>query len=318
MNSQGRTTEVRIESITLEAQGIKSFELGPLIVQGLPPVTAGAHIDLHLPNGMIRSYSLVNPPGERHRYVITVSNDPASRGGSRFVHEGLCVGHTLTVGLPRNNFPLAEDAKQSVLIAGGIGVTPLWCMIQRLEELERPWMLYYCARTRQSAAFVEQLNAFGERVRFNFDQEAGGRVLDIAQVVDRTAPDTHLYCCGPTPMLKAFEKATASRPPECVHVEYFTANEAPATSGGFTVVLARSGQSVAVPPGKTILDTLLDQGIEVPYLCMEGSCGTCETKVLEGVPDHRDVVLSNMEKAANNIMMICCSGSKSEKLVLDL
>jgi ferredoxin-NADP reductase len=316
--STPETTEVRITSIALEAQGIKSFELQPLVAQSLPPVPAGAHIDLHLPNGMIRSYSLVNPPGERHRYVIAVSNDPASRGGSRFVHEGLRVGHTLTIGVPRNNFPLAEEAKQSVLIAGGIGVTPLWCMIQRLEELERPWMLYYCARTRQGAAFVEQLRAFGERVHFNFDQEAGGRMLDIAQVVNGTAPDTHLYCCGPTPMLNAFEKATALRPPECVHVEYFTAKEAPATSGGFTVVLARSGLSVAVPPGKTILDTLLDQGIDVPYLCMEGSCGTCETKVLEGVPDHRDVALSNIEKAANGSMMICCSGSNSEKLVLDL
>jgi tetrachlorobenzoquinone reductase len=136
--------------------------------------------------------------------------------------------------------------------------------------------------------------------------------------VQRAAPDTHLYCCGPIPMLAAFEQAAASRPSEYVHVEYFSAKEPPSAGGGFTVVLSRSGLSVVVPEGKTILDTLLDSGVDVPYSCQEGICGTCETKVIEGTPDHRDLVLSKEEQGSNNVMMICCSGSKGEKLVLDL
>jgi vanillate O-demethylase ferredoxin subunit len=232
------------------------------------------------------------------------------------------VGDVLTIGAPRNNFPLVEDAPHSLFIAGGIGITPLWCMIQRLEELGRSWELHYCARTRQTAAFLDELRGLGSRVHlnlhFNFDQEPDGRMLDIAAVVAKAAPETHLYCCGPVPMLAAFEAAAGRHPPQQVHVEYFAPKEAPAAGGGFTVVLARSGRSIAVPAGKTILDALLDEGVDVPYACTEGVCGTCETKVLEGIPDHRDLVLSGDEKSSNRTMMICCSGCKSDRLVLDI
>jgi ferredoxin-NADP reductase len=313
--------EVRVKSITYEAQGISSYDLRALSGSELPPFTAGAHIDLHLPNGLIRSYSLVNPQVESDRYVIAVNRDAATRGGSRYMHEAVRPGDTLTIAAPRNNFPLVEQASQTVFIAGGIGITPLWCMIQRLEAVGRPWELYYGARSRQNAAFLDNLRALDEpahrRLHLNFDQEAGGRMLDIASVVERTTPDTHLYCCGPIPMLTAFEQATASRPSEYVHVEYFSAREPPA-AGGFTVVLARSARTFAVPPGKSILDTLLEHGIDVPHSCKEGVCGTCETTVIEGIPDHRDLVLSKAEQAANTTMMICCSGCKGEKLVLDL
>ena len=312
------TLRLRVRSATWEAPNIISYELRPLEAGELPPFTAGAHIDLTLPNGLIRSYSLVNAQSERHRYVIAVQKDRASRGGSKWVHENFRPGDILAINGPRNNFALNEAAEKSILIAGGIGITPIMSMTERLSTLKRDWELIYCARTKADAAFEEQLQNFGSRVRFNFDAEPGGKMLDIAAVVRAAPPNAHIYCCGPLPMLSAFEAATAELPRERVHVEYFTAKEPPAVRGGFKVVLAKTGREFTVAPGKTILDTLLDAGLDIPYSCMEGVCGTCETKVLEGTPDHRDLILTEEEHAAGKIMMICCSGAKSEKLVLDL
>jgi tetrachlorobenzoquinone reductase len=322
MSTDPAPLRLRVHSVTWEAEGIFSYELRDPAGGDLPPFTAGAHVDLHLPNGMVRSYSLTNPQDERHRYVLAVQKDRASRGGSSWMHEKLRTGDIVPVSAPRNNFPLAEEAPETLLIAGGIGVTPLWCMMQRLAALGRPFTLYYCARTRKEAAFREAIAALegkpGANIIFNWDGEPGGKLLDIAGVVAGTAPATHLYCCGPLPMLDAFEQATKDLPRERVHVEYFTAKEAPAAEGGFTVVLAKSGKSFLVPPGKTILETLTDAGLNVASSCLEGVCGTCETKVLEGTPDHRDVVLTEAERKASKTMMICCSGSKTERLVLDL
>ncbi len=314
--------ETRLHSIAWEAQGIQRFELRPLDGATLPAYTAGAHIDLYLPNGLIRSYSLVNPQSETHRYVIAVNRDAASRGGSRHMHEGLRIGETMTISVPRNNFPLAEDALHSVFIAGGIGITPLWCMMQRMAELDASWQLYYSARTRQHAAFFDEIKALGERtdaqVLFHFDQEVGGKLLDLSVLARVASPKAHLYCCGPLPMLAAFEVACAERPKAMVHVEYFSAPAGMAIAGGFNVVLAQSRKSVFVPEGKTILEALLEAGIDVRFSCKEGICGTCETRVLSGVPDHRDLILTSAEKEAGRTMMICCSGSKSEELLLDL
>jgi vanillate O-demethylase ferredoxin subunit len=313
---------LRVHSVTWEAEGVHSYDLRDPEGAELPAFTAGAHIDLVLPSGIVRSYSLVNPQEERHHYVIAVQRDRASRGGSTWVHDNLHVGAIIPIVGPRNNFPLAEDAAHSLFIAGGIGITPLWCMIQRLTALGRPFELYDCVRTRKEAAFREPIAALasnpGAKLTFNFDGEPGGKMLDIAAVVGQAGPQAHIYCCGPLPMLAAFEEATKDRPREQVHVEYFTPKEAPAAEGGFTVVLAKSGRSFTIAPGKTILETLLDAGLDVPSSCLEGVCGTCETKVLEGVPDHRDVVLTESERKANKTMMICCSGSKTERLVLDL
>lgn len=323
MSNNESLMQVRVRAVTYEADGILGFELVPMPPRKeLPAFTAGSHIDLHLPNGLLRSYSLLNAPGERHRYLIGVNKDAKSRGGSRYMHEVLRSGEALTISEPRNNFPLDEASPMNVFIAGGIGITPIMSMIARSQELGTPWQLHYAARTRRNAAFLDVLQGYhnppGVELRLNFDQEAGGQMLDIAAIVQALPAGAHIYCCGPLPMLAAYEQATAALPPGRVHMEYFAAKEAAATDGGFIVELARSGKQVEVRAGQTILDSLIAIGIEPPYSCQEGICGTCEVRVLEGVPDHRDLVLSNAEKAANDRMMICCSGCKTAKLVLDL
>jgi len=314
--------EVRVKRIGYEAENINSYELVAPTGGELAPFTAGGHIDLHLSNGMIRSYSLVNDQRERHRYLIAVNKDAAGRGGSSFVHDSIRAGDIITVSHPRNNFALHEEAEHSVLVAGGIGITPLLSMVRRLETLERSWELFYAARTRVAAAFLDELDALRPNVHLNlrvdFDDERSGRVFDLAAIVKKAPAPAHLYCCGPLPMLAAFEAATADRPADHVHVEYFQARQAPAIEGGFEVKLARSNRRILVEAGKTILDALLDAGIAVNYACTEGVCGTCETRVLEGIPDHRDQFLSKEEQAANKTVMICCSGVKSGTLVLDL
>jgi vanillate O-demethylase ferredoxin subunit len=321
--SDPETIVTRVHSITWAAKDILLFELRPLPGHApLPSFTAGAHIDLHLSAGMVRSYSLINSQGETHRYVIAVNKDSATRGGSRYLHEGVRVGDCITTSPPRNNFPLAEDAPHSILVAGGIGITPLWCMMQRLTQLRRSWQLYYCARTRDSAAFIEEIESLSRRagavVLLNFDHEPGGKILDLHAVMHDASRKAHVYCCGPTAMLTAFQQASAGWPQEQIHLEYFSASTPAATSGGYTVVLARSKISIFVNEGMTILDALLEQGIDVPFSCAEGVCGSCETTVLNGIPDHRDVILTDTERRAGRTMMICCSGCKSKELVLDL
>ncbi|HUP07713.1 MAG TPA: PDR/VanB family oxidoreductase [Caldimonas sp.] len=324
MNDPSATLlDVVCTAITPQARGISAFELRAPDGRELPAFTAGAHVDLHLPNGMNRSYSLCNSQEERHRYVVAVNKDAASRGGSRFIHEQVKLGHTLRISAPRNNFRLEEAAQHSVLIAGGIGITPLWCMVQRLERLGRSWELYYSTRVREMCAFRPELEALERarpgRVHLNFDQEPGGKPTDLNALVAGIRRGSHIYCCGPVPMLQAFEKAAAlhGRPVGEVHVEYFSAAEQPARVGGFTVVLKSTGERLAIARGKTILMTLLENDHEVPYSCMEGVCGMCVTRVLEGIPDHRDSVLSPRERDEGK-MTICCSGSKTPELVLDL
>jgi ferredoxin-NADP reductase len=319
-NSPIQKIETRLHAITYEALGINSFEFRRPDGAALPAFDAGSHIDLYLGNGMVRSYSLVNAQGETHRYVVGIQKDPASRGGSRYVHDNIKVGDKVTISAPRNNFPLNESAPHSVFFAGGIGITPMFCMVRRMAEVNASWQLYYSSRTPQHAAYHDGIEALGNasQVVFNYDQVAGGKMLDLKAIIAGMAPTTHLYCCGPLPMLGAFEEACKGRPEETVHVEYFSAREEAATGGGFNVVLSRSGKTVFVPEGKTILDALLDAGEDAPYSCMEGVCGSCETKVISGTPDHRDMILTESERKAGKTMMICCSGSKSAELVLDL
>lgn len=314
--------ELSIRAINPEADDIVSLELMPTDGKPLPPFTAGAHIDLKLGNGLTRSYSLVNDPAERDRYVVAVNKDPASRGGSKYIHENLKAGQTLEVSEPRNNFPLIENAPLVVLIAGGIGVTPMYCMVRRLEALGRPWKLFYSARSRSRAAYLKEIQALEAeapgRVHLHILDEAGGRLTDLNAIIGDVPPDAHLYCCGPGAMLQAFEQAASSRQPETVHVEYFSALQESALGGGFNVVLARSQRTIQIQSGKSILEGLLSCGVEVSHACQEGVCGACQTTVLDGAPDHRDSFLTPREKSGGKTMMLCCSGSLSDTLVLDL
>jgi len=318
MNSSSLLT-VLVHTIRLEAQGIVSVEFRSSTGEDLPPFDAGSHIDLHLPNGLVRSYSLFNSPTERHRYVVGVLNDRNSRGGSRYVHEQLRVGSTIKIAPPRNNFELDESAAKSVLLAGGIGVTPIFCMYNRLRAIGKPVELFYCARTKSEAAFVDELLASGDQVKARFDDQAGGPP-NLREMLGSQPEGTHFYCCGPTPMLDAFEATCKELGYANVHIERFAAagEVTAAQEGSYQVELAKSGKTIDVPAGMSLLDALLEAGIDADYSCREGVCGACETAVLEGTPEHRDSVLTEREREANKTMMVCVSGCKGSKLVLDI
>lgn len=315
--------DVVVHAVTPVAEGIRSFDLRRPDGSDLPPFTAGSHIDVHLPNGLVRCYSLVNSQAERHRYVLGVSLDRNSSGGSAYMFENDLTGQALKIGAPRNNFALVEDADLVVLIGGGIGITPLHSMIARLEELGKDWQLHYGVRDRASAAFREEFEALEAakpgRVHFNFDLE-DGHFLDVAKVVKEAPSGAHLYCCGPAPMLELYKTAAEGRAPGTVHLEYFAAPDDAVIGSdeSFTVVLKSTGQEFEIPAGESILGVLLDNGVSAPYSCGEGECASCLVEVLEGVPDHRDYVLGEKERAENKLMTICVSGSKTKRLVLNL
>jgi ferredoxin-NADP reductase len=309
--------EVCVADVREAAKDTKIYELKRLDGKPLPAAEPGAHIDVILPNGKQRQYSLTTCEPTPERYLIGVKRDPASRGGSSYMHDQVKAGQTFKIRPPSNHFPLVETAPHVVLIAGGIGVTPIYCMVQRLAALDRSFELHYSCRSRADMAFREELEKF-EQAHLHFDDESGGKFLDIPAIVAAAPKDAHLYCCGPLPMLKAFEAATAEWPRKQIHVEYFAPKQEPAKAGGFVVELAKSGQEFVIPEGKTILQVLLDAGLFVDYSCELGICGLCQTPLLSGTPEHRDAFLSDEQKAANDTVMICCAGSQSDRLVLDL
>ncbi|MGV6874713.1 PDR/VanB family oxidoreductase [Pseudochelatococcus sp. B33] len=311
-----KTIDMRLVAIRYLAHEIHLFEFEPVGGAISPAADAGSHVDVHLPNDMVRPYSLVHAVDEGGRYVIGVKRDAAGRGGSACLHEKVRVGSVLKVGLPRNNFPLVETAGYSVLIAGGIGITPIWCMAQRLAACGHSFELHYACRERRDAAFLEDLEKL-PHVHLHIDAEAG-TFLDIARIIDGAPAGSHFYCCGPTPMLDAFEAKTAGIEPERVHLERFGPAKAVALDGGFVVALQNSGQEFAVPQGKSILHVLRDAGFDVDFSCEQGICGACRVQVIDGTPDHQDMVLSDEEKEKGDTMMICCSGSKSPRLTLAL
>ncbi|HEY2256384.1 MAG TPA: PDR/VanB family oxidoreductase [Variovorax sp.] len=318
------TLNALVHTMRHEADGIVSVEFRPASPEvDFPAFEAGSHIDLHLPNGLVRSYSLCNPSTERQRYVVGVQNDRKSRGGSRYVHQQLRVGTTVQISVPRNNFKLREEAGRSVLVSGGIGVTPIWCMLQRLAAIGKPVELIYCARARKEAAFCDAIAALAAEksiaLTWHFDEEQGGPP-ELAALLAGKGADSHFYCCGPTPMLDNFEKTCLQLGFGNAHIERFAAVpvEAPSASQTYVVQCAKSGKSVEVPPGKSILDSLIDAGLNPDHSCKEGVCGACETAVLEGEIDHRDGILSKLERESNKTMMICVSACKRGPLVLDI
>ena len=318
------TLNALVHTMRHEADGIVSVEFRPATPEvEFPAFEAGSHIDLHLPNGLVRSYSLCNPSTDRQRYVVGVQNDRKSRGGSRYVHQQLRVGTTLQISVPRNNFKLEEGAERSVLVAGGIGVTPIWCMLQRLVAIGKPVELIYCARARKEAAFCDAIEALAREksvhLTWHFDEQKGVPPK-MAELLAGKGAESHYYCCGPAPMLDAFEKSCEELGYAHAHIERFAAVhvEAPSATETYVVECAKSGKTVEVPPGKSILDSLIDAGLNPDHSCKEGVCGACETAVISGEIDHHDGILTKIERASNKTMMICVSRCKRGPLVLDI
>ncbi|WP_430447442.1 MAG: PDR/VanB family oxidoreductase [Pseudomonas piscis] len=310
----------RVQSLHYEAQGIISIELRPVGDTRFPAFEAGAHIDLHLANGLVRSYSLLNAPSDEGRYQVGILRDRNSRGGSEYIHSQLRVGMTLSISAPRNNFALDLGAGHSVLVAGGIGITPIYCMLRQLLALGKSVELLYCARSREEAALVATIDQLGAAVRYHFDVEQG-LPPDLANYLAGYPGDTHFYCCGPTPMLDAFETTCERLGYAHAHIERFSAGKLTVSEDArsqYSVELRKSGRTLTVDSGQSLLQVLLDAGCDIDHSCQEGVCGSCETRVLEGDIDHRDAVLSKTERAANRSMMVCVSGCKSQRLVLDL
>jgi vanillate O-demethylase ferredoxin subunit len=317
------TRRVRVARKAAEAVDICTFELVSVDGAPLAPFTAGSHIDVRLPGGVVRQYSLCNDPSESHRYVIGVLKEPASRGGSRTLHEQINEGDVIEIGGPRNHFPLAPNAGRSLLFAGGIGVTPLLCMAESLARSGADFEMHYCTRSRERTAFLDRIqrSAFAENVRFHFDDGPVSQQLEIAALLAEPQPATHLYVCGPKGFMDTvLSKARAQGWSEGnIHFEYFSAE--PFANDGdrsFDVVLARTGVTVNVPKGTSVVEALAAVGVDIPTACQQGVCGTCITRVLEGEPDHRDLYLSPEEQATNDQFAPCCSRAKSARLVLDL
>ena len=284
----------------------------------LPAWAPGAHIDLLL-GDTIRQYSLCGAPGDLRTWRIAVLLDPDGRGGSRRVHETLRAGDLVAVRGPRNHFPL-HPAPRYIFIAGGIGITPILPMIAAAAQARADWHLYYGGRSRDSMAFLGELAPHGERVTI-WPQDTRG-LLPLGDILAEPAQDALVYCCGPEGLLAATEQRCTAWPSGALHVERFAPRPLPegaaAQETPFEVVCQRSGVTVTVPPGKSIIDALDERGVSVVSSCQEGVCGTCETRVLDGVPDHRDSLLSADEREANEYMMVCVSRAKSSRLVLDL
>jgi len=321
MNASALT--VRVAKKSTAALDICTFDLVDVNGAALPAFSAGSHIDVHLPGGVTRQYSLCNDPVESHRYLIGVLRDPATRGGSKAMHELVNEGDVLQISAPKNHFPLAHEAKRSVLLAGGIGITPILCMAERLAIAGAEFEMHYCTRSKERTAFIDRIasSRFASRVQFHFDDGPASQKLDIAALLATPQPGVHVYVCGPKGFMDAVLSTARARawPEPQLHYEFFSAEVVKSASdASFQVKLASSGRIVVVPPDKTVVQALAEAGVEVATSCEQGVCGTCLTRVLEGEPDHKDLYLTPEEQAANDQFTPCCSRSKSAMLVLDL
>ncbi len=321
--STSPTLQVRVARKAVEAQDIVTLELVAVNGQALPAFSAGSHIDVQLPNGITRQYSLCNDPQETHRYQIGVLRDAASRGGSTAVHDLVKEGDVLTISAPRNHFGLAHEAKRHLLLAGGIGVTPILCMAERLANTGADFAMHYATRAPERTAFRQRIaaSAFASRVQFHYDNGDAAQKLDLQQLLGQPEVGTHLYVCGPKGFMDAvLNTARAAGWPEAqIHYEFFGAEVAKSDSdASFEIKLASSGRIVMVPKDQTVVQALAAAGVDIMISCEQGVCGTCLTRVLEGVPDHKDSYLTPEEQAANDQFTPCCSRSKTPQLVLDL
>ena len=314
---------VRVARIVDEAVGIRTFELVALDGNALPSFSAGSHIDVQVPGEGSRQYSLCNDPLEGHRYLIGVLREAGGRGGSVAMHDRVREGHLLEISAPKNHFALTHDARRSLLLAGGIGITPILCMAERLANIGADFEMHYCTRSRERTAFLGRIGApsLVARVHLHLDDGSAAQTFDMTSLLATPEPGTHLYVCGPEGFIAAALRSarTGGWRETQLHCEFFAA--APAASADdveFRVKLASSGRLVGVPRDRTVVQALADADVHIPVSCEQGVCGTCLTRVLEGEPDHRDLVLTSDEQARNDQFLPCCSRSKSAVLVLDL
>ncbi|KAA0980412.1 PDR/VanB family oxidoreductase [Pseudomonas sp. ANT_H12B] len=327
MNSivQNATTTLSlvVRQITLQAQGINSYELVDPAGKALPVFTAGAHLDLHLSNGLIRQYSLSNAPTDRYRYVIGVLKDPNGSGGSAAVHQ-LTVGDVVEVSVPRNNFKLAAHARKVILLAGGIGVTPMKAMLHELELSAIEYELYYCCKGPEFAAFKDEFEprASAGNVHLHFDGGDPRNGLNITALLEEAQDSCHVYYCGPGGFMEACRKAAAHWPAGTVHFEHFKAPTPVSTPvsadavEGFVAQIASTGQQLFVRPEQNLAQVLQDAGLPLETSCQSGLCGTCKVRYLSGDVDHQDYILDDSEKA--EYLTACVSKAKGGVLVLDL
>ncbi|MFF4018581.1 PDR/VanB family oxidoreductase [Streptomyces sp. NPDC001843] len=310
-------TALVVAARTDAADGVAALTLRRPAGGPLPAWDPGAHIDLLLDGGLIRQYSLCGDPADEDVWQIAVLREAQGRGGSAYVHEHLTEGTEVRARGPRNNFPLRPAARH-LFVAGGIGITPLLPMVEAAQAAGADWRLLYGGRARTSMAFLDRLARYGERVLVRPQDEFG--LLDLTAFLGTPEEGTLVHACGPEPLLRAVQERCAAWPPGTLGVERF----APAQPAGaraaeaFEVVLARAGRTLTVPPDRSVLQVVTEAGVPVDFSCQEGTCGTCETDVLDGTPDHRDSLLSEDERAAGDTMLICVSRSRGPRLVLDL
>lgn len=309
--------EVTVTDRVDVASGVITLTFAAKDAAPLPDWQPGAHIDVHLGNGLIRQYSLCGPADERHSYTIGVLNSLDSRGGSRYIHDSFRIGDIVTISAPRNHFPLV-DAERYLFVAGGIGITPIASMVREVSSAGKQWSLIYGGRSAESMAFTAELAEFADHVTL-WPQDSHG-LIDLPTVLGTPDSTTAIYACGPEPLLAAIEThCTATWKPGTLHLERFTPPEID-TSGdtAFEIELAQTGTTLTVAADTTVLDVLADAGIHILSSCREGTCGTCETPVLDGVVDHRDSVLTEEEQNADDCMMVCVSRARCSRLVLDV
>ncbi|MFH5254706.1 PDR/VanB family oxidoreductase [Burkholderia semiarida] len=325
---QANRHQVRIDALIDAAQDIRCFRISRVDGQPFDAYEPGAHIDVTAPSGITRQYSLCGNPDERRSYLFAVKKETHSRGGSRSLHDDVSVGAELSIGTPRNLFRLTDAASEHVLVAAGIGITPLLSMAYALNRRGARYRLHYFARSRDHAAFVDELSAepFASHVTFHYGVEPDTLAAELGRCMESIDLSAHVYTCGPGPFMDAVVAAAVTHVPEdAIHLERFAAEPSAAVTAaddaaadGFEVRLQRSGQSVRVAPDTSIVDALAKIGIEVDTSCGEGVCGTCMVPVLDGEPDHRDHCLSKAERASNTVICCCVSRARSPVLVLDL
>ena len=313
---------LRVKSMTWEADGILGFTLVDPAGELLPAVRAGAHVDVQVAEGIVRQYSLCGDPARRDRYEIAVLREIDGRGGSAAMHERVRAGDLISVGGPRNHFALHPEARSHLLLAGGIGVTPMMSMIAELEAAGATWHLHYCTRSPERTAFTERLEPLAQAGKVDIHHDGGdpARGLDLTTVLAAPDPGTHLYYCGPPGFMTAAAAAAARWPAGSVHFEHFTAPAGPApdraVNEAFRIRLQATGDEMEVPPDRTIVQVLREHGHYVDTSCEDGFCGTCLTPYLEGEPEHRDTVLDDDDR--QRYVLICCARSRTPTLVLDL